>query len=68
MPENLITPASLFILMSLASAVAALVIWHRSKDVSVVSLGWFFVILAVPVLGPAAFLIGSRLRAGAEEA
>lgn len=41
----------------------ALVVWARSKDRSIVSLGWFVVMVAIPILGPAGYLVDSRRRA-----
>lgn len=61
MPEFFASPSSVLTALAIAVAVVALVVWHRSKDTSVISLGWFFAIIGLPVLGPVAFLVVSRL-------
>lgn len=43
---------------------AAMVAWGRSTDRSIVSLVWFFVLLALPIIGPIGYLLESRRRRG----
>lgn len=41
---------------------AAMVAWGRSTDRSIVSLVWFFVMLAFPIVGPIGYLLEVRRR------
>ena len=43
---------------------AAMVAWGRSTDRSIVSLVWFFVLLALPIVGPIGYLLETRRRRG----
>ncbi|WP_235866036.1 PLDc N-terminal domain-containing protein [Serinibacter arcticus] len=42
--------------------VAALVVWSRSTDRSIVALAWFFGMLVLPILGPVGYLVDTRRR------
>lgn len=50
--------------LGLVLLAAAMVAWARSTDRSIVSLAWFFVLLALPIIGPIGYLLESRRRRG----
>lgn len=50
------------VVLALGLLVTSFVVWSRSKDRSIISLGWFFVMLAFPILGPVGYLVDTRRR------
>lgn len=48
--------------------VTSFVVWSRTNDRSIVSLGWFFVMVAFPILGPIGYLVDRRRRIRLEAA
>ena len=50
------------VVIALALLATSFVVWARSKDRSIISLGWFFVMVAFPILGPVGYLVDTRRR------
>ncbi|TGO04670.1 PLDc N-terminal domain-containing protein [Serinibacter arcticus] len=50
------------VVAGVALLAAAVVAWGRSTDRSIVSLVWFFVMLAFPIVGPIGYLVETRRR------